>query len=71
MKLFINAECESCSHTWRIDVKLRNLTSGGGELDVVRVGDSGAKDMHEVELPIAPITCPNCGTIQTDLPFAS
>jgi len=71
MKLFVTAECESCAHTWHVDVKLRKLTTGDGELDVVRTGDSGSLDMHEVELPIAPITCPNCGTIQVDMPFAS
>lgn len=70
MKLYVTAECENCAHRWHIDVKLRKLSTGGGELAVVRTGQ-GVNNMHEVELPIAPITCPNCGTIQTDLPFAS
>lgn len=70
MHLFINAECESCAHTWRLPVQLRKLSTGGGELAVVRTGE-GANNMLEVDLPLGPITCPNCGTIQTQMPFAS
>jgi predicted Zn-ribbon and HTH transcriptional regulator len=71
MKLFVNAECESCAYIWSLEVKLRKMTSAEGELGVVRLGESSTLDMHEIELPIEPITCPSCGFVQTDLPFAS